>query len=59
METIFILIATLCFIFLGGIVQYTGSHSILVKFFFVLMALYGLILSLIRFGFLVKPSWIG
>jgi len=58
MEIVFIIISALIFILLG-LLRWTGPGAILIRFLFIIMSINGLILILIRFGFLVKPLWIG
>lgn len=56
MESIFIYLGTVFFIFGAFVIQWTsGFGNSLVRFFLILMAIYGIILSLVRLGFVLPP----
>jgi len=54
--SIFIYVSTLIFVWLGFIVSWTGRYSGLIRFDMIIMAILGIILSLMRLGFMFHNS---
>jgi hypothetical protein len=56
MESVFIYLSTLFFLFGAFIVRWSsGFGNLLIRFFLILMAIYGIVLSLVRLGFMLPP----
>ena len=53
-QTVFNVVATLLFMWLALIWVKTTTYNALLKFIFILMTIYGLLICLKDFGFLVK-----
>ena len=56
MESAFIYLSTLFFIFGAFIVQWSrGWGNLMIRFFLILMTIYGIVLSLSKLGVLIAP----
>jgi hypothetical protein len=57
MEAIFIYVSTLFFIFAGFTVKWSaGWGNTFVRFIAILLAILGIVLSLVKLGFVLAPS---